>query len=85
VFLTLLAIKVFNFDVLILCGNVVNPLKAYKRIIKLLSPSGQNRQKKQSEGVRFYYFGTQNTVPYCQKYTPTDCFLGDFARWRLFK
>jgi len=24
---------------------------------------------------------TQNTVPYCQKYTPKDCFFGDFARW----
>jgi len=22
-----------------------------------------------------------NTVPCCQKYTPTDCFLGDFAYW----
>jgi len=20
-------------------------------------------------------------VPYCQKYTPTDCFFGDFAHW----
>jgi len=26
-------------------------------------------------------FGTENTVPYCHKYTPTDCFLGDFAHW----
>jgi len=42
------------------------------------SASGQNRQK-QSEGVCFCYFDTQNTVPYCQKYTPTDCFFGDFA------
>jgi len=25
--------------------------------------------KKQSEGVRICYFGTQNTVPCCQKYT----------------
>jgi len=33
--------------------------------------------KKQSE-VRFCKFGT---VPYCQKYTLTDCFLGNFARW----
>jgi len=23
------------------------------------------------------------TVPYCQKYTPTDCFLDDFAHWVL--
>jgi len=22
-----------------------------------------------------------NTVPYCQKYTPTDCFFDDFAHW----
>jgi len=28
--------------------------------------------KNQSEGVRFCSFGTQNTVPGCQKYTPTD-------------
>jgi len=20
-------------------------------------------------------------VPYCQKYTPTDCFFGEFAHW----
>jgi len=33
-------------------------------------PSGKNRQKT---------FGTQNTVPFCQKCTPTDCFFGDFA------
>jgi len=32
-------------------------------------PSRQNRQKKQSEGVRFCLFGTQNTVPCCQNYT----------------
>jgi len=25
-------------------------------------PSGQNRQKKQSEAVRFYKFGAQNTL-----------------------
>jgi len=25
--------------------------------------------------------GTQNTVPYCQKYTLTECFFGDFAHW----
>jgi len=23
----------------------------------------------------------ENTVPYCQKYTPTDCVFGDFAHW----
>jgi len=23
----------------------------------------------------------QNTVPCCQKHTPTDCFVGDFAHW----
>jgi len=22
-----------------------------------------------------------NTVPCCQKYTPTYCFLGDFTHW----
>jgi len=24
-----------------------------------------------------------NTVPYCQKYTPTDCLFGEFAHWML--
>jgi len=24
-------------------------------------------------------FGTQNTAPWCQKCTPTDCFFGDFT------
>jgi len=42
--------------------------------------------KKQSEGVRLYKFGTQNTVPYCKKYTPTDCLFGDFGHWdNLFR
>jgi len=35
--------------------------------------------KKQSEGMCFCKFDTQNTLPYCQKYTPTDGFFGDFA------
>jgi len=43
--------------------------------------SGQNRPKEQSEGVRFCYFDTQNTVLYCRKYTPTDCFFSDFTHW----
>jgi len=38
----------------------------------LLYPSGQNRQK-----------NTEGAVPYCQKYTPTDCFFGEFAHWML--
>jgi len=33
--------------------------------------------KKQSEGVCFCKFGTKSTVPYCQKYTPTDCFSAE--------
>jgi len=40
--------------------------------------SGQNRQKK---GVRFINSALKNTVPYCQKCTPTDC---DFAHWVMF-
>jgi len=24
-------------------------------------------------------------VPYCQKYTPTDCFFGDFSYWVIGK
>jgi len=44
-----------------------NRFQAFRKYI----PSGQNRQKKQSE------FGTQNTVPCYQRYTPTDCFFGD--------
>jgi len=23
--------------------------------------------------------------PYCQNYTPTDCFFGDFAHWVRFE
>jgi len=37
--------------------------------------------KKQSAGVRFCKFGTENIMPYYQKYTPTDCFFYDFADW----
>jgi len=28
-------------------------------------------------------FGTQNTVPYCQKCAPTDCFFYDFSHWEI--
>jgi len=28
-------------------------------------------------------FDTQNTAPYCQKYTPTDRFFRDFAHWEI--
>jgi len=42
-------------------------------------PSGQNCQKKQSEGVRFLLFRHSKChVPCCQKDTPTDCFFGRF-------
>jgi len=44
-----------------------------------IQPSGKNRQKKQSEGVRF---GTQNTVPNCQKYIPTPTAI--FSKRFLF-
>jgi len=27
--------------------------------------------------------GTQITVPYSQKYTPTDSFFGDFSHWDI--
>jgi len=30
-----------------------------------------------------FLFGTQITVPYCQKYIPTNCIFGDFAHWVL--
>jgi len=30
-----------------------------------------------------FIFGTQNTVPNCQKYTPTYCFFSDYAHWEL--
>jgi len=43
--------------------------------------SEQNRQKKQSEGVRFCQLATQNTVPYCQNTSLIDCFFGNFAHW----
>jgi len=37
------------------------------------------QKKKQSEGVRFCKFGTQNTVPCCQKCTPTDSRLAQLV------
>jgi len=55
-------------------------LDLFKAVLSLFYPSGQNRQN-QSEGVRFCKLGTQNTMPYCQKYTPTCCFFGDFAHY----
>jgi len=38
-------------------------------------------KEKQSEGVRFFNsaINNQNTVPYCQKYTPTDCDIVSFS------
>jgi len=39
---------------------------------------GNIAKKKTVEGVRFCSFGTQY---FCQKYTPTDRFFGDFAHW----
>jgi len=42
---------------------------------KCPNPVGKIAKKKQLEGVRFLLFGTQITMLYCQKYTPTDCFL----------
>jgi len=34
-------------------------------------PQWEKSPKKQSEGVHFVKFGTQNTVPYCQKSLPS--------------
>jgi len=47
-------------------------IKNKMNIYDYLFPVGKIA-KKQSEGVRFCKFGTQNTVPYCKKYTPTEC------------
>jgi len=41
-----------------------------EKCIRHLVPSGQNCQK--SEGARLCLFGTQNTVPYCQKQGATN-------------
>jgi len=35
--------------------------------------------KKQSEGVQFCQFGTQNIVSCYQKYTLADCFFSDYG------
>jgi len=41
-------------------------------------PSGQNRQKKNSlKECGFVISALKVTVPFCQKYTPTDCFFGE--------
>jgi len=54
---------------------VNNSVKGRKKTSyeNLLVPNGQNRQKKQSEGIR-----RSKCSAICQKYTPTDCF---FAHW----
>jgi len=47
--------------------------------------SGQNRQKNCLKECVLRLFGTQNTVPYCQKHTLTDCSFGYFAHWVTIK
>jgi len=42
---------------------------------------GKIAKKNSLKECVFVKFGTQNTVPCCQQYTPTDCFFGDFAHW----
>jgi len=42
-----------------------------------ISPVGKIAKKNTLKVCDFVDFGTQNTVPCCQKYTPTDCFFGD--------
>jgi len=48
-------------------------------LIYLISCGAKSPKKTQSEGVRFLLI--RHTVPYCQKYTPSDCFFVDFAHW----
>jgi len=50
----------------------------------LIHLSGQNRQKNNSLKECVFINGTQITVLYCQKYTPTDGFFGDFTHWDPF-
>ena len=45
------------------------------------TPAGKIAKNTHTGGVYFYLIGTQNTIPFCQKYTPTDTFLSDFAGW----
>jgi len=64
-------------------GKLIRCLNVYYRFVIrscFISTQSAKSPKKQSERVRFC-FGTQNTVSYCQKYTHTDCFFGDFAHW----
>jgi len=35
--------------------------------------------------IRHSKYSTQNTVPYCQKYTLTGCYFGDFAHYPVGK
>ena len=39
--------------------------------------------KKHVWRVCFCWIGIQNTVSFCQKYTPPNCFFSDFAGWGL--
>jgi len=51
-----------------------NPIGLKKRLFPVSKIA-----KKLSVGVRFLLIWHSNAVPYCQRYTPTDCIFGDFA------
>jgi len=68
----LCAITVFIFytarlDFIVLCA--ISQRSVFNRNIIVNYPVGKIAKKKQSEEVRFL------------KYTPTDCFFGNFAHW----
>ena len=46
----------------------------------LANPAGKIVKNTPEECV-FCLIGTENTMPYCQKYTPPVCVFSDFAGW----
>ena len=46
--------------------------------------SRQKTLKYKTGRVIFCWFAIQNAMPYTQKYTPSHCFLGNYAGWAGF-
>jgi len=50
-------------------------------IFKKYTSQWAKSPKQQSEGVRFV--NSVLKMLCCKKYTPADCFFGDFAHWNI--
>jgi len=67
------------FLVAVSCSTLVDSVSVFLFVIFPADlPSWEKSPKNSLKECVFCHFGTQNTVPCCQKYTPT---VGDFAHW----